>query len=517
MKTLCLLAGLVAIIVLAERTLEQPPFFVFEQWVNHSYRNGEGVAQQVAAWMIDADLAADWARVPESVIEPAPFPLLLSAANPAAGYPYQTYTDGEQPRGMTPGPFLPPASSATVTVASGAELYSAVQTAVPGDIITIAPGSYDLRAWSIPVQVPGSADRPIYLRAETFGAVLLNLDTREGFHVMAPFWVFENLSIRGNCQQHSSCEHAFHVVGEGHSFVLRNSQVVNFNAPVKVNPRHSGDDRRYADNGLIEYNNFFNEEPRNTANPVTMLNIDSADGWLVKGNYIADFAKNGGDFISYGAFMKGNGSGGIFERNLVVCEHRLGANEGIRVGLSFGGGGMAARFCKELDCSTENSEGVMRNNIIMNCSRDVGIYLNRAAQTQVHHNLLYNNLGIDVRFETASAKVTNNIISGRIVSRDKGHYTAAGNLVARDCLGSSRNGCELSRIYQAPDRADFRLKIRDSDILRPVAPSAGVKEDFCGRPLPELVNIGPIQYRNPLDCLSLPDGNNLVPVPALTH
>jgi hypothetical protein len=36
----------------------------------------------------------------------------------------------------------------------------------------------------------------------------------------------------------------------------------------------------YADYGLLEYNSFYNERPRDTGNPVTLLNIDTADGCL---------------------------------------------------------------------------------------------------------------------------------------------------------------------------------------------------------------------------------------------
>jgi hypothetical protein len=121
------------------------------------------------------------------------------------------------------------------------------------------------------------------------------------------------------------------------------------------------------------------------------------------------------------------------------CEHRLAANEGIRVGLSFGGGGTGVRFCRQQDCAVDFSGGIMRKNIIMNCSRDAGIYLNKAAQTKIYHKLLYNNLGMDVRFETSSAGIDNNIISGRVRDRDRGRSQQTNNIIVLDCLGSNRN------------------------------------------------------------------------------
>ena len=165
---------------------------------------------------------------------------------------------------------------------------------------------------------------------------------------------------------------------------------------------------------------------------------------------------------------------------------------------------MRHHMCKEQNCTTEHRSGIMRNNIIINCSRDVGIYLNRAEQSQIHNNLLYNNLGIDVRFESSTASITNNIISGRIKNRNGGQSTSAGNVIAGDCLGSTRSGCELNKIYQGPDHADFRMKNLDNPIWQTSAVAPQITDDFCGKPLPELTNPGPIQYANGLDCLETP-------------
>jgi parallel beta-helix repeat protein len=401
------------------------------------------------------------------------------------------------------GPFLPPPTSRIVPVASAQEILAAIHRAVPGDIITIAPGNYDITARSIPVQAAGASQQPIYLRAQSYGSVLIQLDSLEGFHVTAPFWVFENLRVRGRCRGRGDCEHALHIVGGGRSFTLRNSEIVDFNAPVKVNLLRAKGRDYYPDHGLLEYNNFYNTAPRDTPNPVTLLDIVAGDGWVVRGNYIADFAKSEGDRISYGAFMKGNGHRGIFERNLVLCEHRLPADDGARVGLSFGGGGTGSRFCRLGNCDSEFSNGTMRNNIIMNCSHDVGIYLNRAAGTVIQHNLLYNNLGIDVRFASSSATISNNIISGRIRNRDNGHSAGEGNFIVADCLGPARADCELSRIYQNPDRGDFRLRGIENRIWPELHSPGPIDEDFCGQPLAGGVNVGPLQYANGIACLAL--------------
>lgn len=492
-----------AIFAASKFVLDRPASFVFNQATNHFHYKGKGAAKTLSTWLIDTGIAQDWSIKPEQhKLATISYPLLLSAANPTTAFPYQTYGSENEPRELQARPFVPPALTKVLEVSTVGEMTTALKKARPGDIITFAPGTYDISTRSIPIRAAGTASLPIYLRAERFGSVFLQMNTLEGFHVMAPFWVFENLSIRGVCTRDSDCEHAFHVVGDGHSFTLRNSELVNFNAPIKVNLQRVNGANHYPDYGLIEYSSFYNERRRATDNPVTLLNINSVDGWVVRGNYIADFAKGAGDHTSYGAFMKGNGLGGIFERNLVMCEHRLAPDEGIRIGLSFGGGGTGDKFCKHGSCATEHVKGIMRNNIIINCSRDVGIYLNRAHTSQIHHNLLYNTLGIDVRFSSSTASISNNIVSGRIKNRDGGKSTATDNIIARDCIGSSRAHCELEKLYQAPDGADFRLKAVDNPIWQPLRSAPQIDEDFCGTALPQEPNIGPIQYRNGMDCLS---------------
>lgn len=500
--------GVIAALLIICYALDRPVGFALEQALNYHYRQGSGASQKIAGWLIENGVSRDWSATATGIADKIPYPVLISAASELHSYPYQTYLKNGRPQGQPPGPFLAPVNSRPVDVASMKEIIHAIGNAQPGDIITIQPGSYNFERPYLPVQVAGTPSQPIYLRAQRFGSVELNFDSLEGFLVMAPYWVFENLRIRGSCLQHSDCEHAFHVVGNARAFTLRNSELVNFNAAIKVNLQHALDEYHYPDNGLIEYNSFFNETPRKTGNPVTLINIDAADHWVVRGNFIADFAKAGADRISYAGFMKGNGRGGIFERNLVICEGQLPADEGIRVGLSFGGGGTAAKFCKEHNCEREFTSGIMRNNIIINCSRDVGIYLNRAANSEIYHNLLYNNLGVDVRFDTSTANLTNNIISGRIRDRDNGRSTTAGNYIFKNCLGESRQGCELSRAYHNPDRADFRLKNLDNSLWQEASEAPLIEEDFCGQPLPQVINAGPIQHLNTLDCIAIPSGQN---------
>jgi len=389
-------------------------------------------------------------------------------------------------------------------VGNAKELLRAIKNVAPGDVISLLPGRYHLSGRSIPITIPGSSIKPIYLRSPRLGDAILEMDTLEGFHVTAPFWVFENLEIHGSCAKDTHCEHAFHVVGKGASFTLRNSKLLDFNASIKVNGYKDDNGGHYPDNGLLEYNLFANTRARKTENPVTLLNINSVNNWMVRANFIADFAKNGSNHTSYGAFMKGGGRDGVFERNLVICENRLSPDRGIRIGLSFGGGGTGAEFCRNGDCSSEHSNGIMRNNVILNCSRDVGIYINKGSNSQIYSNLLHNTLGIDVRFPTSSATVKNNIISGRVKARDGGIVHAQNNIIDRHCMGQHRSHCSFDEIYAAPDEADLRLNSITGSIWEKgewVEGVEGVVDDFCGNTRTRPTDIGPIQYSFGLKCL----------------
>lgn len=481
--------------------LDQPIGHFIDKISNYLVYERKGPERMVGKLLFRSGLADDWNTPPVHVkknIKPNP---LITAANSVNQYPYQLYDDLGHPLGLKPGLFLPPSNHHKVNVNSSNELLSAIRRAKEGDIITLSPGIYRLNGRSIPITRAGSASSPIYVRSEQLGAAKLEMNMLEGFHIRAPYWVFENLDIRGVCNKDSNCEHAFHVVSKGSSFTLRNSKLVDFNAPIKVNGAQEKKKDYFPDKGLLEYNLFANTKPRKTSNPVTLVNINSVNNWVVRGNFIADFSKGGGDHVSYGAFMKGNSANGLFERNLVICEHKVAADRGIRIGLSFGGGATGRQFCRNRDCTIEHSNGVMRNNIILNCSHDVGIYLNKAANSRIYNNLLHNNLGIDVRFPTSSALVTNNIISGRIKDRDGGISHADNNHIDRNCVGNQRRYCGFDSLYSMPDIGDFRLSAFNNPIQARGNPIDELTDDFCGNPRTSPIDLGPIQYSQGHSCL----------------
>jgi parallel beta-helix repeat protein len=367
------------------------------------------------------------------------------------------------------------AAARDVQVAGSAALLKAIHAAQPGDEIVLADGDYLLAgAHGADCLAPGTEAAPITVRAATPLGARIRSTATEGFYVAAPHWHFADLDLHGVCTEDTACEHAFHVVGHAAGFRLLRSRLVDFNAALKVNADGA---HALPDDGLVEGNTIYNTHARATANPVAVLNIDNASRWVVRGNLIHDIHKGGGDHTSYAAFDKGGATAPVFERNLVICS-LLDTTGGIRVGLSFGGGGMDRRLCAPawddtVPCDPEISDGVMRNNVIANCS-DVGIYLNRARNTTLLHNTLIATAGIDVRFPGATAVAHGNVLSGRIRRRDGGQF--AGNDNLQDVTEAA-----FAVWYRDPLRGDLRHRSVPAALIGKGG-TGEVADDFCGRP-----------------------------------
>jgi parallel beta-helix repeat protein len=377
----------------------------------------------------------------------------------------------------------------SVPVANAAELSAAIQNATAGNDIVLAAGTYAVTG-NLICSASGTAQAPIRVRAATPRSVLIQFSGGliEGFKVSGSNWIFEGLDIEGVCAADDDCEHAFHLSGNADFTVIRNNLVRDFNAQIKSNIAPGFG---FPDDVLIERNNLYDTRARNTANPVTKIDVVGGRRWIVRSNTIHDFAQGAGGMISYGAFLKGNSRDGLFERNLVRCEQDFSG--GTRVGLSFGGGGTAPdSICEDATCTPEHQNGIMRNNIIMNCS-DVGIYLNESAETSVQHNTLYATLGIDVRFAASSADLRNNLLGGMIRDRDGASHTSAGDVAAV-------SDTTFAAWFQAPQDADFDLvdgaAIVDLGVAAPL-----VSDDFCGNDRNDgAADIGALEYDPLLTC-----------------
>lgn len=378
------------------------------------------------------------------------------------------------------------AAADDVTVTTTAELVAALAAAQPGDVITLAPGTYATSA-NLRCDRAGEPGRPITVRAAALGTVVIESSAVEGFHVTAPHWRFEGLEMRGTCADDDACEHAFHVVGLADGTAIVGNRLVDFNAQIKGNgaPVGPGGAFTWPDDVVIAGNELFDTRPRMTANPVTKIDVVGGRRWRVVANYLHDFAKGGGDNVSYAAFLKGNSRDGVLERNLVVCE-RLHRGQ-VRLGLSLGGGGTGPdSICEDGTCSPEHQGGTIRNNLVAHCPADVGIYLNEAAGTRVLHNTLYDTTGIDVRFAASTAEVRGNLVSGAVRDRDGGSSVRADNVLAA-------GNAAFAAWFRDPDALDFTLTDGAMLVDRGAA-LADVTDDYCARPRTGLPDLGALEY-----------------------
>jgi parallel beta-helix repeat protein len=379
-----------------------------------------------------------------------------------------------------------------IIVNSAEQAVHAMAQARPGDAITFLPGTYRFKGKAITAAQAGTKTSPIIVRAARPGTVMLEFAMSEGFHVSAPYWRFENLTIQGVCAHHSDCDHAFHVVGKATNFIARNNVIADFNAHFKIN----GDGINFPDYGLIEANTLTNASVRNTAHPVTPIDLVAASNWSIRKNLISDFIKGQGDRISYGGFAKGAGASNRFESNIVLCEQRLRGAPGQRVGLSLGNGGTGKAFCRDKRCITEQDGGIIQSNLIASCS-DEGIYVNRSAGTKILHNTLIDTAGIMVRFAESSADVEGNLVDGVIRSGSDSILRAADNYTT-NMVGIYLGWRPVRNFYRQADERDLAWK-RDpprrnaADITVP---------DLCGSPRPSRLAYG--AFENFSACLSSP-------------
>jgi len=348
-----------------------------------------------------------------------------------------------------------------VEVKTGPDLAQAIAGASPGDDIVLADGNYviagKLTAWA-----DGSVAEPITVRAAHPLAARIGVADVIGFEVIGANWHFDALFMDGRCRRDTDCEHAFHVVGHADGFHLTNSRLANFNAHLKVNAD------RYHDlpaHGLVEGNEFLDSHPRFTNNPVAPINIDNATDWVVRGNLIHDFQKDGSGEDAYGAFVKGGSSNVIIERNLVECAS--GAPMlGRMVGLSLGAHGMGPALCpphwdSDIPCDPEVRGGIIRNNIIGNCNGE-GIYLNKGQDSRVLFNTLIKTGGIVFRYPSSTGIAQGNLMTGAITAQDGGQVTDRGNITGL-----------------ADEPAVLRAQAQPAPAWKDAVP---VTDDYCGRP-----------------------------------
>lgn len=363
----------------------------------------------------------------------------------------------------TPKPVAPLHTSIRV-VSTPDQLREAMSDVTSGEIIELLPGSYRFQN-RVMTRRAGTSDRPIIVSGRDPASVIVEFDNEEGFFVNQPHWIFQNLTIKGVCKSDGNCEHAFHVVGKARGTIIRNNLIEDFNAHIKING--VGDD--WPDGGVVEYNTLTNNHSRATDRSVTPIDLVGVNRWVIADNVVSNFVKRGGDRISYGIFMKGAGRDGRVERNMVLCTIENISQPGVRVGISFGGGGTGQEYCRDKACKAEFFGGLVANNIVAHCN-DFGIDVFRSGMVTIAHNTLINTAGIDVRESPAAAHLYGNLVEGLIRTRNGGKAKVEMNETT-----------SLSDIFLDADQLNLRWRNQPGRI--PSLPL--VPHDFCKQIRPD--------------------------------
>ncbi len=351
-------------------------------------------------------------------------------------------------------------------VSDVAGLSTALQQAAPGDSIVLEDGVYTVNT-NLNCRT-NARQNPIIVRPASKGGAHIRFNALEGFKVSGAGWRFEGLRIEGICANHSNCEHAFHLAGDADGVVIANNTLWNYNAHIKSNGE--GTPRMFPDDVVIEGNTIYNQTPRQTSNPVTPIDVVGGRRWIIRANFIYDFAKAQGNNISYGAFLKGNSRDGLIERNLIQCERDHTGF--VRIGLSIGGGGTSPdSICEDGTCTPEHQNALVRNNIVVRCPADVGLYVNKGKATRIYHNLFFQTTGVDIRFASSDADVRYNVLSGRVRARDSATLTQQDN-------HASVTDAQWKAWFVDPAALNFNITA-----LPPTAqaPATTVPDDFCGQ------------------------------------
>lgn len=287
-----------------------------------------------------------------------------------------------------------------------------------GDTKTIVfePGIYTFSGRSIKLQHEGT--EPVIMRvAEPENTQFIQMN-QVAFAIKSANWVLSGFQFKGECAQDKDCEHAIHIVGDADNVSIISNDFTNYNAAIKSNgySAKNTDLRQFPDNVSIKHNRFVNQHPRNTKKSVTPIDVVGGDNWQISHNFIADFVKQGGNRITYGAFLKGGGRYGKIHDNVVACKWKLpyGSVFDARVGLSLGGGGTGVKYCQSERCVYEHDKGIIKDNLVLNCTNEVALYINKSTNSLVTGNRLISTLGIDAKYTASLADYSNNQLHGNL-------------------------------------------------------------------------------------------------------
>jgi MYXO-CTERM domain-containing protein len=368
-------------------------------------------------------------------------------------------------------------------VRSATEIREAFSDAAPGDTITIAPGTYsfDRSMWT---GADGEPGRPITIKADATGEVRLDFSSQEAIVINHPHWVLDRLWINAACEPLSNCSAGLGVKPPAHNFLIVQSRLTNWYQHIKGSRESGAEVEDAAIVGCELYNTI--------ARSSQPIDIVGGKRWRIIGNYVHDFgfSQNG----NYGIFLKGATSDGVIEQNLVLCAKDL-PPRGATLGISLGQGGTAQDACPNGSCACEDTNSVVRNNIVAHCS-DAGLHALRACGGKFFNNTVYDTFGglqIQIDSPNAPVEIRNNLMGKKIFGGT--NYVESNNLLeVEDSV--------FQQIYAEPGSGNFGdgadvAAAQDRGMVL-----SDVTSDYCGSLRQGSFDFGAIEF--PASCLTWP-------------
>ena len=329
----------------------------------------------------------------------------------------------------------------------------------------------------------------------------MNLAHIENFKISGAFWIFENLTLFGDCTSASSCEHAFHLVADADDVIIRHNEVVNFASHVKLNGEvvGAGPAKAFPDRAWFLDNFWHNTKYVENLAPHNILNLDGGQGHVVRGGIRGLRAVNIPRSAS-AIYPKASARRMLIEMNLIVCEKSRTEGETNR-GIQLGDGAPAS-ICDGDDdqdgigdCveNGQNQEALVRNNIIMGCNNggsSAGIMVGSDRDSRITHNTVYDaeprNAGF---FEGDPAHVTawrrSILENGVNINYANAPLDEADNLMPAHAA--------LDATFTSPMTGDFSLA-DGSAIVEQLPADPAAPHDLCGYPRGANADLGAVEY-----------------------
>ena len=358
---------------------------------------------------------------------------------------------------------------------------AAMESAQAGDIISIPPGEYDM-VDTIATGNSGTPGAPIIMRTsgdKSYAKLKITAGSDVGFRIISRFWVLRGVHIEGNLTKTEDLIQIDATRGGG-DFLMSDCRVSRCREFLLKGSRNRD---KGADNVTLDHCEWFDTN-------ATGIDIVGGDNWIIRGNYVHDYGKDGG--VHYGMFLKGGGRNGLIEGNFV--DGKAGK---VTVGISFGGGLTDHRFLPELAGGKfvpEHLNGICRNNIVINTG-DCAYHTNNASGCKFYNNLAY---GCGAGFQRQASypqdpALMNNIFSGKIrgAGDSQANLTkvesswfmdAASNDFRLSSAGKTALSGKGQQIEANP--SDFFNQPRKTSDLGPVNAGASISTRWVDRRMP---------------------------------